>query len=381
MRVVTKIGGILFAVTAVVACVGVASAMADTTVVLCKVNAEACKKANFASEAFTATASGAAFNFGELGTFKCSSSMSRNEAGQLSALTFTGCSEGCEVKVSNLPYKATLLSTGSGNGKINMLSGGGGEPVLGVLCGGIECSYGAGTVETEFKGGAPASVVAIKALTKKTGSFLCPKTPKWEATYAFTSPESAVYIGKRAVEGPVFCKVNEKTCPQAQIHKFPEASLQATSSFKITKLVGGTLTCSSALLGTFKGTYESGPYEYAEEPSGCTHPTYTSCSALYEATDYAYLFPSAGGNGEVVIKAGPGGKIPTLRIKCTSAGTPFECRYSTEEYGMEFFGGAAASFQLVGSLTKLEGSATFCPASVVIQATYVTKVSLYMAEA
>lgn len=381
MRIATRVGGALLVLVAVLACLGAASAAADTTLVLCKVNAEACKKANYAGESFTAAASGAAFNFSELGTFKCSSSMSRSESGQLSSLTFTSCSEGCEVKASNLPYKATLVSTGGGNGKINILSGGTGEPVLGVLCGGIECTYGAGTIESEFKGGGPASVIVNKTLTKKTGSFLCPKAPKWEGTYTFTSPEGTVYLLKRAVEGPVFCKTNENPCLQSQIQKLPEASLQTGTSYKITKLVGGTLTCSASYMAAYKEAYESGPYEFYEEPKSCTHPTYTSCSIVSEPIDYAYLFPSAGGNGEVAIKAGPKGENPWLRVKCSSAGTPFECKYSTEEYGLEFVGGAKASFQTLGSMTRLEGSATFCPSTVVIQATYLTITSLFMTEA
>lgn len=116
----------------------------------------------------------------------------------------------------------------------------------------------------------------------------------------------------------------------------------------------------------------------------CTHPTYTSCSVTHEIFDSAYLTPLGGGNGEGIIKVGKAGKTPTIRINCTSAGTPFQCKYSAEELGLEFTGGVPASLEVIGSMPRLEGSAAFCPATVMVQATSFktrTGVALYMAEA
>jgi hypothetical protein len=377
-----KSGAALVAVTALFVCLGAAPALGDQGWVLCKVN-EACKKANFAGEAFTAT-SEAAFKLGELGTVKCSSTMSRNETeltGQIASLTFTGCSEGCEVKASQLPYSAFIFGSSGGNGFITISGhGGGGVPTLGILCGGIECVYATTLYEWEFKGGTPATIVVNSALTKQTKSLFCPKFPKWEAVYKITSPASAVYMTARALEGPVFCEVNEKVCPQAKITKSVKAT-ERPGTVKITKLVGGVLTCSSVSMNTSWRTYEPGPYTYSESFQGCSHPSYTGCSASHIGNDYAYLFPTTGGNGEIVIKAGELGKDPTLLIKCTSAGTPFECKYSTEEIGLEFLGGVTPLIEEVGSMTKLEGSATFCPVSVVVQANYSLSSTRYMAEA
>lgn len=366
--------------TATFLCLSASPASADFAVTLCKVNAEVCKKTNYLGEAFTAT-SEASFNFGELGTFKCSSSMSRNAEGQLSSLSFTGCTEGCQVTPSNLPYATTLFRLSGGNGEIMISGGVSGEPVLGVLCGGIECAYHGG-IRSEFKGGSPATILVSQALTKKTGSFLCPKSPKWEATYKFTSPETSAYILNRAVEGPVFCIKNEKVCPQSLIGLGTgPVELKPSTSAKITKLVGGALSCESAVLYVEPfNPYIVGPYLVFKYFFSCTHPTYTECSVDGGEEDNGYLFPSSGGNGEIAVKA-RSGIDPWLLIKCSSAGTPFACKYSTEEYGVGFTGGVKAQLEELASMTRLEGSATFCPASIVVQATYESPEPLYMTEA
>lgn len=379
MKIAIKTGAALAVMLSIVAFFGVTSALADKTNTLCNANGEACRKANYAGEAFTAT-SEATFNFGELGTVKCSSTMLRTDAepnGVISSLTFTGCSEGCTIKATNLPAAAVLEPTTGGNG--NMIFGFN----LGVLCGGIECAYETGGYFQEFKGGNPASIPMNRTLKKTTGSFLCPKAPKWEAVYKITSPASAVYILKKAKEGPVFCNVNENPCLQTHVSSTFTLSLQKSTSFKITKLVGGVLTCATSKSTFTKGgqyLFEPGPWLYNVQLLSCTNPTYTSCSVSRVASEYAYLIPSTGGNGEIVVKAGETGVNPGLLVKCSSAEVPFECEYSTEEFSIEFTGGISPSFNELGSMARLSGSATFCPASIVVQAAY-TFPEKYLSEA
>jgi hypothetical protein len=189
-------------------------ATADESTTLCTVNAEGCKAEDFAGEGFTATSSGETFfEFGGLGTVQCSSTMSRSEAGQLIALSFTGCSSGCSVKALNLPYKTDLTEPALGNGVL-IISSNVGEARLAVACGGNECVYSIWAVATEVVGGEPAAVLVSTSMTEVTKSFLCPKTAQWEGLYEFTSPSSAVYVLKKAFEGPMFASKTWECVPR-----------------------------------------------------------------------------------------------------------------------------------------------------------------------
>lgn len=368
----TKVLGLGMLAAVLTVCLAAPSAMADHAIVLCKTNEEACKTANYAGEGFTATAE-ASFNFGEAGTVKCSSTMTRSEAGQFSVLSFTECGEGCSIKANSLPYASSLASPSAGNGNIWINSSGAGEPKIAATCGGLECVYGAVSLETTYTGGKPATVAVSKSMTLQTKNFFCSKTMVWSGSYKFTSPTFAVYMANRAIEGSVFCEVNEKLCPQKSIVNSFTSELQSTSSFKVTKLTGGTVSCASSFFMLVKfDPYGLGPWSFKpNDLSKCTHPTYTSCVLKPESYSYyGYLVPSSEGNGEVAIKAGEFGKEPGLRIECVAEGIPFACLYSTKEFSLEFVGGALATLQEIASMTRTEGSKAFCPTSVAVQAGY-----------
>ena len=193
---------------------GMGAALAQGEVVLCKASEEPCRGENVTNGSFTATAE-ATLDFGEIGTVKCSSSLTQSEMSQISALPFSGCSEGCTAKAIGLPFNEAYFELSEGSSKLLIFNGGYGEPALAVKCGTAECVFSASTIETEFKGGKAASIPVSKSLTETAKSLFCPETVKWSATY-LTSPAS-LFVANRAVEGPGFCMVNKELCPQESI--------------------------------------------------------------------------------------------------------------------------------------------------------------------
>jgi hypothetical protein len=384
-----RVFGVVLCAIAVAMSLAAAPAVADESVTLCKANEEFCIAPSLAGEAFTASGE-ASFEFGELGTVECASSMTRTEAIQISTLSFTGCSEGCSVKANNLPYTGSLESPSAGSGKMKLLATVVGEIQIAVACGALECVYGSstGTVDLTFSAGMPASIGVEKSLALKTKSFFCPKEITWDGIYEFTSPTFAVYMTTRKIEGNVLCGINEEICPQESIRGTLRALLKSGSTYTISKLVGGSLTCKASEFRLAKKLYK------AEEPwhfqkffvKGCSNPTYTGCvvNTFPEIIYNTQLLPASGGDGEIVV-GGLGGKEPALGIECTSGKTPFACTYAAEEMGLEFEGGEPATIQQLSSMTRVEGSKTFCPSSVVIQAesevveTGTPELSLFMA--
>jgi hypothetical protein len=371
----------LLVVTAVIVtlCVFAKSAIADGPIVLCKINGEVCKAENYAGETFTST-SEVSFGFGELGTIKCFSTMSRNESGQISTLSFTGCSESCVVKANGLPY-ASLVNPTGGNGKIEF--SGGSTPKLAVSCGSNECVYGLGAIELEFTGGAPANIIVSKSLTRQTGSFFCPSAAKWEGNYKFTSPSSAVYMAYMAFEGPKFCQLNETICPQKSVINFVEFELQPEATFTVNKLVGGTVSCS---LSNF---WLSLPYtksHWGYEQSWfyeCAHSTYTGCEVEWYFWPYSFSSKAlGGGNGKIFATILVPKEEGLMLVSCLSKGIPFDCWYEAEELWFEFEGGEPGTAQETGSMARLEGKSEFCPENVSTKGSYetVSPTEVYLTE-
>jgi hypothetical protein len=369
---VIRVFGLAMLAALTAMCLAVTPAAADETIVLCTVNKETCKAENYAGEGFTASHP-AQFYFGGLGEFTCSSTMIRDGAGLLKELSFTECGEGCTVTPGGLPYKAELATPTAGSGQINISDSGKGEPKLTVACGGIECVYGLGVIEAWLEGGKPAVVYVGESMTRQTESFFCPKTAEWEASYFVSSPTSAVYMVNRAIEGPMFCALNEKACPQKAVIKYASFKLQPKSVFTITKLVGGSIECAEAgfLLHDSENPYLKGPWRFKVGLiDECTHPVYSSCEVDRTApTYYAHLFPFGNGDGEVSVVAGVPAQEPALQIQCVS-GTPFECVYSTEEFWLEFTGGKPGTMQETALMARISGSKTFCPVSILVEGGY-----------
>jgi hypothetical protein len=142
----------------------------------------------------------------------------------------------------------------------------------------------------------------------------------------------------------------------------------------VTQLIGGTVSCASTgfVLHDVVNKFSPGPWR--QKPfllSKCTHPVYSSCVLTRESLSYyGYLFPLGGGDGEVVIAAGESEEEPTLRIECEAEGKLFTCVYSTEEFWLEFEGGKPATMEEIGSMARVEGSKSFCPASMLVRGSY-----------
>ena len=370
---IAKLFGLIVVVLAAMSMVGSGSAYAEE-IALCKVNETFCKAANVASEEFTAT-SEATLDFGEAGIVKCSSSLTESEISRISALSFSGCTEGCTVKANSLPYGDAYFELSEGSSKLLIYNAGNGEPKLAVKCGTAECVFSVSSIETEFKGGKAALIPMSEVLTEKEKSFFCPETVKWSATY-LTSP-SSLFVSYLAIEGPGFCEVNKELCPQESVITEAVSTLSSTG-MTVGKLVaGGSITCTT---GSFvirredwydpESLWRYKPVEFNE----CTSATYTSCTVEYEGQPYgAEILPTVEGNGEIRVSEWPLSKnTPTLKISCTYMKTPFTCLYVTPEFSLEFLGGASATMFETASLNRLEGLAFFCPKVVSLSGEYET---------
>lgn len=114
--------------------------------------------------------------------------------GEVSAMTFKKCGGGaCAVEAQSLPYKAEIETTTGGNGKINLVSGGGGSPKFEVDCGEAgKCVYKAGSITLSVTGSATTpKLAALKSLEKDAASdAACGSAMTWIAIYKLTKPTS-----------------------------------------------------------------------------------------------------------------------------------------------------------------------------------------------
>ncbi len=368
---IAKSSGLVALVLAAMSALGTGTAFAGE-IALCKANETFCKAPNVASEEFTAT-SEATLDFGEAGIVKCSSSLTESEISRISALSFSGCTEGCTVKANSLPYGDAYFELSEGSSKLLIYNAGSGEPKLAVKCGTAECVFSASSIETEFKGGKTASIPVSKVLTEKEKSFFCPETVKWTATY-LTSP-SSLFVSYLSIEGAGFCEANEELCPQESVITEIFNTL-SPPGMTVGKLVaGGSITCTE---GFFVIRREE-PYNpeslWRYKPTSfhkCTSATYTSCTVRYEGQPYgSEIIPTEGGNGEVRVSEWPVSEnTPALKIGCTYLETPFTCVYATPEFPLEFTGGASATVFEAASLERSTGSAFFCPEEVSLSGEY-----------
>jgi len=197
----------LAAIAAAVAMAFVGAGSASATA-LCSANEEEC-----ASPFGTGTAVEASLKTGtkavlktDLGTVECTTSTTSGETtsgpgtsvtGVIKNLSFSGCTtaggvSNCTVGTAlSLPYNASIVATGSGNGKLTVTKGsGGGNPGATVTCLGlIECTFRTASATLTVLGGNPAVAKAEGIeLTERSGK-LCPsKEAKWTAEYAVSKP-------------------------------------------------------------------------------------------------------------------------------------------------------------------------------------------------
>lgn len=185
------IGGSIIAVLVSLLLLGASSASAT---VLC--NESPCEEgygAGTVIEASLSSGTEAAFNIG-FTTAKCTESQlndkvenpgSESEAvsGPITTLSFGGCS----CTVSTLKNGSLEVSyTSGGNGTLI-----GKSSEVKMVCSGISCTYGTastGTTLGKVFGGSPATLAVEALLPKVGGSFLCPSTATFSASYTVSAP-------------------------------------------------------------------------------------------------------------------------------------------------------------------------------------------------
>jgi fibronectin-binding autotransporter adhesin len=107
--------------------------------------------------------------------------------GNISALTWTGCTNTTDTTALG------SLSITKGTGDTGSVSGSGSKVTVNTL--GVTCTYGTGTGTTlgTITGGSEPSLNISTTVPKIEGSFICPSSASWTATYIVTEPH-AVHI-------------------------------------------------------------------------------------------------------------------------------------------------------------------------------------------
>lgn len=201
MRLIKTFGLAVIAVAAVMAFVGVSSAMATELeeVVICKKNIDPCLEGGV-SQAFPANtkidaelvAGTKAKLSTSLGTIQCTEATASGETtttlahGSLTAATFGTCTLGttsCTVTVEHLPLLLKGELNAAHNGYEALLtSGGGGQPQAHVSCLGIiNCEYGAPTILFTAESNAADTVLSVSQELNGIGT--CGTNPVWTAQY------------------------------------------------------------------------------------------------------------------------------------------------------------------------------------------------------
>jgi hypothetical protein len=113
--------------------------------------------------------------------------------GTITSLTFTECAttggQQCTVSAVKLPYKASIVATGGGNGTLSVQSDGSGNPGATVVCGFlINCTFSTANATLGVTGGNPAIAKANGIALAREGGF-CPSQSTWDAEYEVTTPK------------------------------------------------------------------------------------------------------------------------------------------------------------------------------------------------
>jgi hypothetical protein len=245
--------------------------------------------------------------------------------GQVTAWAIQSCKHNCaSAEAINLPYKAEIQATESGNGTLKMSSSGKGEPGIKFL--GCEfagqkfyCTYGASEIPFAFNGGNPATLSASKAVLKKiepSGS-ACATSYELSANYSMTAQEY-----------------------------FRTAGGISTSTIK-----GGafTVSCNSSLEGA--GDSTSG---------AITKLTFSSCSGKCETSLAERLPWSARLEGGVVAVSSGGSGTPRFRLSgCEVLGFKnLTCYYEGKNLSFEVSGGELVANE---TLTRSTEGSQLCP--------------------
>jgi hypothetical protein len=207
MKYLKILGLTVVAATALMAVMGVSSAAANQSTVLCKVNQTPCAAVNqYPSgthfEASLVPGSKLVLKGNVVMTCKKSTTTGFTRSGtanplhaEITALTLSEC-EGCgKMTALNLPYTATITKTGPGVGTFTIEPRvGGGNPALklegcpfGVSCTAYSPSI---TLDVSNTAGGTPRVNAINETLNMSG-FGCGTTVAWNAEYELTTPHPA----------------------------------------------------------------------------------------------------------------------------------------------------------------------------------------------
>jgi hypothetical protein len=380
MRSIRTIGlALVLALTALTA-IGAGSASANEETVLCKAKVAECANGNYIGYAFSASGT-VKFKLGEITTVQCSGTMERSKTEMVTALTFSGCTEGCTVTATNLPFKADLSEPIEGNGKLSAIVTG-----LLVKCGGNECVYGhTKTSEFPVTGGTKAAIIVNKTLFEETGNVLCHSSAQWETEYKVAG--GSTYVTKRGISGPMFCLTSEVPCGVEARRMEEEFSLAPETTLVFSPFINGSqIKCSEAKyrLKNLNSYIPGGEWRY--EPlslAGCTSTIYTGCTAAMEASPYPSSLSASGkGNGTITVSE-PSAGATVLSIKCSLIGTKFTCTYkltSASSFSIGFTGGVPSSSAVSANLTRLTGPNNICGTPITMTGTFQSTVNklLYM---
>jgi hypothetical protein len=379
------IAGTALAVAMAAMTMGASSASATA---LCVAEQEVCKRVNVYPKGTSVVATTAEAKFKtSLFTITCTESKAEGKitvedgspmSGQITALSFDKCEGGCLVKMTNLPYAASIEWTGGDDGAFIAKEGEKGAISAAISCPLVfSCTYATGAVELSAQGGEPGELIANEeGLTKVSGT--CPEEVTWTATYSVTTPKP-VYVAK-AVAGAKLCKtVPEKSggtlkCPAGQgfsgaVSGKLEAGKQAT--FTSTKGKSGTVSCSEApLSGAFSEkavateplsiTFKSGG-DCTSTLSGNPTVTVEMLPQPFDAAGFEYVGQTAPESALWFTRAA-GGPEPTLKF---TSGVE-ECFYeiTTSSLPVTNGVGAGATKALIAMTWSLSVGDAICPEAI-----------------
>jgi hypothetical protein len=179
----------------------------------------------------------------------------------------------------------------------------------------------------------------------------------------------AALVGVASASATVLCKENTTTCSTGSIYP-KETAIEATGlSFKIKNSLA-TINCSSSSMAG-KTTGEKGAPLSAEITSLSVSKCST-CTGGAEARNLPYkagLERSEAGDGTLTFESGGKGTPSVKFNNCFGLG--INCTYGASPLNLHFEGGSPAKLTAQSvTLTRQEGSSSFCPATGTLEATY-----------
>ena len=347
----------------------VAAAPASATV-LCSNSASPCPQGDAYSvgtELHGKLPEGSASFVGEANTLKCgtagiaakTTAAGTPIAGQVTALSFSGCELGCAVSAQNLPYKAEIEYTANGDGVMTLSSGGGGPPRLKNNCLGLSCTFGASKLSLDVEGDSPAEVKAVsEPLVREAGEkAICGDTARWSTVFRISEP-MALFVQSREAPPISLCAAGVSPCPEGAAYplgtELKGALSEGPAGFTSDK-ESGTLYCSNSTVAakiTAAGVPMTGQVT-ALSFSGCSLACTVSALHLPYKSE---IETSSSGDGVLTLRNGGSG-TPQIRNTCFGK----SCTFGSGSISLDIDGGTPATIHATNeSLTREEGEQAIC---------------------